>query len=294
MDFGRRDSVDDVRFDLPPLDPRSAAILAARPAGAGTTVRIGAPVWSSRAFVGSLYPQGTRPADYLARYAERLFAIELDATYHRTPDPATIDGWCQRVGASFRFCPKVPRFVTEPLDPDGAARFFAAMARFGERLGPVLLQLGPLHARTRLADIERVLDAAGTTRLAVELRHRGWFSSRRLHDDAFRMLAERGVGSVVSDTAGRRDACHASFTTRTVFVRFQGNALHPSDRTRLDAWADRIAELGAAGAEAVYFFVHQPEEKTTTETITHLANRLRTAHGLVAVPPPAQAALFDV
>lgn len=291
MDFGRRASVDDVRFDLPPLDPRSAPILAARPPGVACAVRIGAPGWSSRGFVGTLYPQGTRPPDYLARYAERLFAIELDATFHRTPDPTTIDGWCQRVPASFRFCPKVPRFVTETLDAGGAKRFFDAMARFGERLGPILLQLGPLHARTRLAEIEGVLDAAQGIALAVELRHRGWFSSRRLHDDAFRVLAERGVGSVVSDTAGRRDASHGSLTTRTMFLRFQGNELHPSDRTRLEAWADRIAELSAAGAEAVYVFVHQPEEKTTADTIACLADRLRQAHGITAVPPPAQLAM---
>ena len=45
-------------------------------------VLFGTSSFSNRDWVGNFYPEGTRPADYLRRYAEKLGAVEIDATYY--------------------------------------------------------------------------------------------------------------------------------------------------------------------------------------------------------------------
>lgn len=279
MDFGRLPSVDGVRFDLPDPDPRSAAVLAGASARGRAAVRSGAPAWSSRDFAKKVYPRGTRAGDYLARYAERFPAIELNATFHRIPDGPTLEGWRDATPETFRFCPKLHRDVTDRLDAEGARRFGLVVSRFGVRLGPLLLQLGPSFTPKRLGDLERLLDALAGRAVAVELRHRAWFEEGRLREGAFRALAARGATAVITDTAGRRDACHGSLTSRTAFVRFQGNEGHPTDAARLDAWAERFALWIESGVEAIYFFVHQPDDTLAPETLALLAASVQRACG---------------
>jgi uncharacterized protein YecE (DUF72 family) len=294
VDFGRLASIDAVRFDLPEIDPRSAE-LTRPPAGQRRPfVRIGAPAWSSRDFAKKLYPKGTKAGDNLARYAERLWAVELNATFHRVPDQRTVESWRDATSEDFRFCPKLHRNVVDRLDPDLARRFAQVVAHFGTRLGPMLLQLGPAFSPKRLPELASFLEALDGHAVAVELRHKSWFEARQLRADAFELFRARGTTTVVTDTAGRRDACHGSLTSRTAYVRFQGYDLHPTDTERLDAWAARIASWIERGVDDVYFFVHQPEDTLTPETLTLLADRVERACGLPAMPPPPVTTLFPV
>ena len=287
MDFGRLESVDGVRFELPAFDSRTDALLADGATGerARPQIRIGAPAWSSRDFAKKVYPKGTKAGDYLARYAERFWTVELNATFHRLPDVRTVEGWRDATPEMFRFCPKLHRQVTEKLDPDLGRRFADVVGHFGPRLGPMLLQLAPSFAPKRLADLDAFLRALEGRAVAVELRNRAWFEHGRLGDEVFALLAERGATAVITDTAGRRDVCHGSLTSRIAFVRFQGNQLHPSDSARLDAWTARFAAWVQRGVESIYLFVHQPEDTLTPETLALLAERVHATCDLPALPP---------
>ena len=46
-------------------------------------LRIGTSSFSSDDWVGKFYPEGTRPEQYLARYAERFDTVELNTTGYR-------------------------------------------------------------------------------------------------------------------------------------------------------------------------------------------------------------------
>ena len=76
-------------------------------------------------------------------------------------------------------------------------------------------------------------------------------------------------------------------TTPDAFVRFVGNALHPTDFTRLDDWAERIAAWVEAGLESAYFFLHQPDDKNTIELAEHVVPQLAERTGLDLKPPSA-------
>ncbi len=287
MHFGRVPSLAGVDFSL--AEPRLAWSPPAA-SSAGLVLRLGAPAWSRPDWVGKLYARGTKPAEFLARYAEHFGAIELNSTFYAVPSAERIASWRASVDASFRFCAKLPRALTHARalapDPRELDRTGQMLEGFGPALGPVLAQL-PEHVER--SELERVLALLARlpprVHVALELRHPSWFVDRQVEAGALAAFTERRVSLVVTDVAGRRDACHGTLSVPWLFVRFVGDALAPSDRTRLEAWSRRLAELHRRGLRAAYFFVHQPDDVLAPETAA-LAGELFERELGVAVQRP--------
>ncbi len=91
------------------------------------------------------------------------------------------------------------------------------------------------------------------------------------------LLYRHRVATVITDTAGRRDALHLSLTQPAVLVRFQGNDGHPTDAERLAHWADRLKIWRQGNLEEVYFFAHQPGGNWIPQTARE-AQRLLTGN----------------
>jgi hypothetical protein len=72
------------------------------------------------------------------------------------------------------------------------------------------------------------------------VRHKDWFAVEANRDNLFGLLQQLNIGTVMSDTYGRRDCVHMELTTPEATIRFAGNNLAPSDYTRLDAWVERL------------------------------------------------------
>ncbi len=279
MEFGRVATLDGVDFHLPGPDPRSRALLAGRRPGP-LQVRVGQPRWTS---------EGATPPQRLGDYAERYTCIELNVTFHTIPEPRIVAGWAAAVPAGFRFCPKVPRAVSHAPTgwEEAAQRFAALLPHFGNTLGPCFFQAPP---EVGPEDLEAVLVRmrALPAQVALEVRHPAFFRAGRLGEGLFSRLAEAGIGVVVTDTPGRRDVVHRSFTSPTLILRFGGHAGEPSTRSRLEAWATLFQE--EPGLQEVYLFVHQPDNLRMEE----LAEHAQVAMGAAFVPPkgPRQRGLF--
>lgn len=57
---------------------------------------LGTSSWSSRHWLGKLYPKGTKPADFIAEYARIYSTVEIDSTFYGVPKDATLLGWRER------------------------------------------------------------------------------------------------------------------------------------------------------------------------------------------------------
>jgi uncharacterized protein YecE (DUF72 family) len=275
MDFGRQHDPDRVSFVLPRTPDRSDHVLARGRPDAGPWLRLGAPAWSRRDWLGKLYPRGTTQRDFLRLYSRQVGAIELNASFYAVPDDRTLDGWAAETPAEFRFCPKVPQEITHVRglrdSGEALAQFAAAFRRLGARLGPALLQLPPWFAPDRRDALASFLAECDLT-LAVELRHEGWFP---LAEETLDLLERHGAALAITDVTGRRDVCHAALTAPFTLVRFVGNALHPTDETRIAAWLDRLCEWRARGLESAFFFVHQPDDVLAPELLASFSSRAR-------------------
>ena len=72
------------------------------------------------------YPAGTRPSGYLRAYAERLPALELNATFRRRPTASAIAGWVKATPPDFRFATKAQRgSAFRALSGEPAPPFFS-------------------------------------------------------------------------------------------------------------------------------------------------------------------------
>jgi uncharacterized protein YecE (DUF72 family) len=282
VDFGRLSSLQGISFALPPLPERSRRALGGRPCSEGSDewLRAGAPVWARKDWLGRLYPKGTADKDLLRTYAQRLGAIELNASYYRVPSEEVLDAWAADVPEAFHFCPKLHKTITHRRDLGAAApdaRGFAErLLRLGPRLGPALLQLPPWLGLEALPDLDELLAALPAQfPVAVEFRHRSWFARNALRDPALSVLERRSASAVITDVAGRRDVCHASITAPFAFIRFVGNGLDPTDNPRTDAWLDRLLEWRELGLTRAYFFAHQPDDAVAPETLQHFVTAAR-------------------
>lgn len=295
MKFGKLEDISGVDFQLPP-DPKDPAPHLATLPERDKAIYLGGTMWNIRPWKETLYPPGTRIKDFPIAYCQQFGTIELNATHYKIHPPQTIAKWEGYAPEGFKFCPKFPNLIShyrQFLNVDGLTdEFLTAVQSFGPKLGPCFLQLpprySPKHAsklQTYLRSLPRDMD------FSVEFRHEDWFTD---HPDAvatWDLLEELGMGSVISATAGRRDALHMRLTSRFLLLRFGGYELHPSDTERWKQWTERLVRWMDAGLREVHILMHQPDSILTPESCKIWGEMLREATGLeVKLPRPRAAA----
>src|SRR5262249_10887336 len=127
-------------------------------------ILIGCSAWSYEDWVGTFYPEGMKPADFLPWYADRFPIVEADNTFYRSPTPAMVRGWRARTQRDFKFALKVRRAIThEKQLRDCRAEveeFVASILALGDKLMVALLQLGYFNRGSfaSLQDFLAILD----------------------------------------------------------------------------------------------------------------------------------------
>lgn len=248
---------------------------------------IGCPIWSFKGWVGNFYPKGTKPADFLHEYAQRLTTIEGNTTFYAVPSQKTLAQWTAEMPETFRFCPKLPRAISH----DGtltehiaeAQQFIEVMSQLGTRLGPMFLQLPPHYSPRLLDDLTTFLQAwPREVRLGVEVRHLDWFEHPH-HQTLNELLSLHNMARVVIDTRPIRSldgdpllagGVYQSLleararkpdvpilpesTADFVFIRYIGHPQMEVNAPFLEEWRRFLTEQLQAGSSA-YVFCHSPD-----------------------------------
>lgn len=287
MKFGKLENVDAVNFTMLDDPEDTLALLEGLPVRQGApNVYFGCTGWAMKEWVGTYYPKGTKSKNYLDEYAKQFNTIELNTTHYRIPDQQSIEKWVSQTPAHFRFSPKLPQMISHShdlaLSNTYTQSFCQVITGLGERLGLSFMQLPPHFGPSQLAILEQFLHKFPLDKvpLAVEIRNDIWLNSpdemKRLNE----LLSHYGVGTVMSDVAGCREALHLHLTTATAMIRFVGNDLHPSDYARVDAWVERLQKWFDKGLESVYFFHHQPENLLAPDMTEYFVVRINERCGL--------------
>lgn len=225
----------DTRPSHTPIPPMAGDIL------------IGTQGWNYDAWVGPFYPGGTRGADFLTVYARAFGTVEVDSTFYAIPPVKTVRGWHDRTPPGFRFALKLPQEVTHERRlrdaGDVAALFFDRARELGDKLGPILVQLGPDFGPTELPALAAFLPKLPhDLSIAVEFRQRGW-----LYEGVLALLAEHNVALALSDARWipRKQmlALAARPTADFAYVRWMGPDRSIVDYSRIQV--DRTRELEA-------------------------------------------------
>jgi uncharacterized protein YecE (DUF72 family) len=208
-------------------------------------IRIGTQGWAYDVWVGPFYPPGTRAADYLAVYARGFDTVEVDSTFYAIPAAKTLRAWAQRTPDDFIFALKLPQEITHERRlrnaDDVASEFFDRARELGNKLGPILIQLGPDFGITELPAVAQLLPKLPRDiRFAIEFRQRAW-----IHDGVLALLAEHNVALALSDGRWLPRKQMMQLATRPtadfLYVRWMGADQALVDYSRIQI--DRTREL---------------------------------------------------
>lgn len=283
MEFGKVPDAQllEIDFTLPPDAAITTATLSRSDLKEPLQVYVGCASWGQKVWKGNLFPPKTKDADFLPEYVKHFNMIELNATHYRMYDAETIAKWKNKASGKpdFKFCPKVNQLISHIKRLKGAdeltTSFLESMLAFEEKLGPIFLQMSDNYLPKNFAELESYLvSLPRDLPIFTELRHRDWFADTDHRDAAFALMQRLGIGAIITDTAGRRDVIHMALPTNEAFIRFVGNALHPTDYIRIESWVERIKEWAAQGLRALYFGMHQSDEVAAPVLCDYLIMRL--------------------
>lgn len=247
-------------------------------------IYLGTQGWSYKSWDGVFYPKDTPSNNYLAEYAQKLHAVEVDSTFYATPRQSTVKQWEAVTPDDFRFTAKFPQKIThEKMLKDvgqDVSYFLDTMSLLGPKLGPLLLQFPYMFKpdqRPVLEDFLASLPPPPRFRYAIEVRQRGW-----LKDWFFEMLEHAGVALVLADYAYMPKLTRptADFT----YIRWLGNRKDvPDDEydhvrinrdKELDQWTGVIADLVDKGI-TIWGFANNHYMGHSPATLQELGARLQ-------------------
>jgi uncharacterized protein YecE (DUF72 family) len=255
-------------------------------------IHIGTQGWNYEAWVGPFYPSGTRPSEFLTVYARAFDSVEVDSTFYASPAATTIRSWVDRTPKGFIFSLKLPQEITHEQrlrDVTGASEiFFERVRELGDKLGPILVQMGPDF---QPGELPALVDFIGRVpkdlRIAIEFRHRGWIS-----DGVMALLREHNIALVLSDGRWIPRKLMLSLAARPTadfgYIRWMGPNRDLVDYTRVqvdrshevDLWSDAIEEMSKKVSQ-IYGYVANTFSGHSPATARELQERL----GLCPVDP---------
>jgi uncharacterized protein YecE (DUF72 family) len=277
---------------------------------------VGCAGWHYDDWKGVVYPPHLAPARWLPHYARLFPVVEVDATFYRLPQPATVQSWLERVGEApqFTFATKLNQEATHEHLPAGrleAARdivrkqlevVIEPLERAG-RFEAVLVQLPPGFTRVDRAGSQDALDALCEVvealeprrrHVAVEFRHASWY--QHLGEESLPEVVDAfsGLRAAIVRVDGLGFAFTRSRTTPWSYFRLHGRRsdIPPSERDLAHARYNYLySREEIAGLAQTIRRVHDGDERTTVIFNNHYQGQgARNAADLTAalgLPPPA-------
>ncbi|MBK6983930.1 MAG: DUF72 domain-containing protein [Bacteroidetes bacterium] len=283
MEFGKLQHIENVDFTLPSDHAGTIKVLGGVKANK-CSVYVGCPIWSEAGFLGKIYPRKAKSKDFPKYYSQQFNSIELNISHYRPIDKDTIEHWVDTTASDFKFFPKVNQMVSHtPLikqNADYMKEWMTNNQHFKHKLGMPFLQLPPTYDSTKIDDLLSFCDEIALSRCAIELRHESWFKNEAVLRHLCNYFYKNNITLLQTDTAGRRDVIHQRLTTKTAFIRFVANDLHPTDYLRMNEWITRLKHWIDNGLEEIFFFLHMPTHELMPEIIIYFANEFNKRTGL--------------
>jgi len=279
MKFGAPSNLDDldqIDFTLPPDHPSNTLVLSKTEK---PNVYVGCSVWAEDAWVGDLYPEGTKKKDYQAEYIKRMSCIELNSTFYNAKKVVFQKLADAAQGHDFKICPKYNRQVSHfkriSEESYEFVDYFVDMClTFGDNLGMPFIQMPENFAPKWFERVQTFVERLPMDfSTAIELRHPEWYQGE-VFNELFQMLQENNKVAVITDTATKREIIHQRLTTDKAFIRFAAYEQHPSNLKRMDAWAERLSEWVKLGVKEVYFFSKQEDETYAPRQAEYMIQKL--------------------
>jgi uncharacterized protein YecE (DUF72 family) len=204
-------------------------------------IHIGTSGYHYKHWLGTYYPEGTKPNHMLAHYLRDFNTVELNNTFYQLPNESTFDAWRKNTPHDFIYAVKGSRFITHMIKLKDAQRgltnFMPRAERLRGKLGPILWQLPP-GWKVNVERLEEFLSLLPREhRYTFELRNETWMT-----DEVFAILRKYNAAFCIYELAGYMSPIE--ITADWTYIRLHGPTSFKyqgsySDE-QLAEWADRI------------------------------------------------------
>jgi uncharacterized protein YecE (DUF72 family) len=201
----------------------------------------------------TFYPAKLPANKFLEHYGQRLNAVEINYTFRRLPNAATLESWVRATPEHFRFALKANQRITHILrlkNVKEAVELFLRMIdpmRSARRLGPVLFQLPPNLKcdLPLLADFLPLLPP--DMRFTIEFRNPSW-----LIPQVYEALQKQNISLCVAES--EKLEIPEVITADFIYYRLRKEQYSPEERSAIAA---RSRELLDQGKDLYIFFKHE-------------------------------------
>lgn len=230
-------------------------------------------------------PPEFRDKSRLTYYSSFLNSLEVNSSFYKVPQPATVKKWADSVPEDFVFTFKLWQEITHikafAYKREDVLRFMEVIDQAGEKKGCLLVQFPPSLTVEKYAQVEDLLGIIQSIvpehgwKLAIEFRHPSWYIG-----EVYEMADEYNCSIVLHDipkSANRQLNKNANF----VYLRFHGPAGdyrggYPDEF--LEQQADQISHWRNAGKDVFVYF---------NNTIGDALKNVMTLNKLVSIKNPA-------
>lgn len=174
------------------------------------------------------FPPEYQDKSRLTYYSSLLNSLEVNSSFYKVPQAATVKKWAESVPEDFVFTYKLWQEITHikdfAYDPENVLRFMEVISEAGNKKGCLLVQFPPSLTVERFAQVENLLgilqsiEPAHCYKVALEFRHASWYIS-----EVYELADEYAASIVLHDipkSANRQLNKKAAF----VYLRFHGPA----------------------------------------------------------------------
>lgn len=173
-----------------------------------------------------LYPPPFENASRLTFYASLFNSIEINSSFYRIPQAATVTKWAASVPENFKFTFKLWKGVTHNrglnFNTEDVAAFFKSINSVKEKKGCLLIQFPPGLGREYSVQLYNLLSCIKETdttqdwKIAVEFRNNTWY-----HEHVYKLLNFYKAAIVIQDIPKSATPL-LNHKTDFMYIRFHG------------------------------------------------------------------------
>jgi len=221
---------------------------------------IGTSGWSYPHWQGLFYPQELPQSKWFEHYSRIFSTVEVNATFYRTFKDTTYQKWYQRAPSNFRYVLKAHRIITHRKYLQNAEEEIKDFSRKADllenKLGMILLQLAPQtpYEPERLKKV--LLLFSNPTKVAVEFRHKQWFT-QEIQD----LLRE--LGTTICSVDSPKLELIDWLTSNQAYIRLHGRKRwyrYDYSTQELQEVATLAQDMSKRGAETIYIYFNNDFE----------------------------------
>lgn len=175
----------------------------------------------------SFYPDEFKATSRLTYYASLMNSIEINSSFYKIPQAATVKRWAAEVPSHFRFTFKLFKGITHApnleFDPSLVNDFITAISHVDDKSGCILVQFPPSIKIRHLLQIYRLIqtlkedERASAWQIAFEFRDESLYV-----EEIYEELNDAGFFCVLHDKGKASSPLDAATGAPAIYLRFHG------------------------------------------------------------------------